>query len=88
MSFRFAVHNHRLILDDGGAPGGGSFEPIEHVQSAPAALWTINHNLGRLVGVEVMNAAGDTVAADIARLTANQVRILFATPQIGRALII
>lgn len=75
-----AVGNSAMIA---ALAGGATFH--EHVQSAAATLWTINHNLGREPTVSVKTTGGAEVEADVVHISANQVRIQFSQPLAGRA---
>lgn len=53
----------------------------------PLTTWVVNHNLARLVGVEIMDLAGDEILANVSRITDNQVQITHATPMTGTVVI-
>jgi len=57
----------------------------EHVQSAPAAEWIVNHNLGAEPIVAVLTPGGVEMEASVVHVSVNQLRIYFASPQSGRA---
>lgn len=62
-----------------GAGGGTDFPQ-------PAALvWTINHNFGYRPSVELIDASGREVDAEIQHLSANTVRVTFLVPTAGIA---
>jgi hypothetical protein len=56
-----------------------------HQQFVPAALWTINHNLGIWPAVAIFDTGGHEVEADIAHQSSNQLLIRFAIPIAGLA---
>jgi len=67
-----------------GPPGGAAFV---YVQSTPASTWIINHNLGALVHVTLLNPFGVIVEGDVTEPSINTVTIAFNTPQAGTAVI-
>ena len=67
-----------------GPPGGAQFI---FTQVTPSGSWVINHNLGSLVHVTVLNTAGTIVDADVVETSINTVTISFNTPQAGTAVI-
>lgn len=71
-----------LIVINSGAGGG-----YVHHQSSPSAVWTVNHNLGRRVGVEVTTLGGVAVNAAVQQTSLNQVVVQFATATAGYAII-
>jgi len=74
-------------FDRGGiGPGPGPFEPYEHLQPSAAATWTVNHNLGHLPVVAVLNAAGAQVLAAVEHVSSNQARVELDSPMAGRAI--
>lgn len=61
----------------------------EHVQAAPLATWTVNHNFGRApASVRVLSIGGVEMIADVVETSVNQVVISFAAPISGRAVLI
>lgn len=54
-----------------------------HTQSAPAAVWTIDHNLGYWPDVAIFNASGSVVGATITNPTVNRTTISFTTGAIA-----
>lgn len=56
-----------------------------YTQSAPSALWIINHNLGYRPSVELRTPGGAVFAADILHISANQVQVLLVTVMAGTA---
>lgn len=72
-----------------GPPGpAGAGAPLVHVQAAPLASWTINHNRGwRPASVTVLSPGGVEVDAEIVHVSVNQTVINFALPYAGSALI-
>jgi hypothetical protein len=70
-------------------PTGGTYT---HVQTSPATVWTVNHNLGeRYLNVEVIDSSNQNVSPltypTIDFLNSNTLTITFATPQTGYAAI-
>jgi hypothetical protein len=67
-----------------GAPGAGG-STYTHIQSTDAAVWTVNHNLGREpAGVEVLTPGGVRVWGGVLHTSVNQLVVTFASPQQGR----
>lgn len=64
-----------------GIPGGSYYQ---HIQSAPASTWIIDHNLGIYIGVTVF-INGVIQYADSEQGTPNQTTITFPSPVAGRA---
>ncbi len=84
-----------LVTDDeeifqvGGVwPPGTSGASYLHNQAAPDTVWTVNHNLGFRPNVEIRNAGGQVILADVAHITDNQLKITFAAPTAGTARVI
>ena len=64
----------------------GSSDDLEFRQDIPAAIWTVLHNQGRRPVVQVV-VGGVEVSADVSWPDLNTVRIEFASPQSGLALL-
>lgn len=56
-----------------------------HNQPVAAAIWTINHNLGHVPGVEVFDSGSQEVDAEVSHPNLNQTLILFSIPLAGFA---
>lgn len=86
---RGAVSSGGTTIPGGNTGGGGGTSGVafEFVQATPALSWTINHNLGRKVEVEVFDTGGRKIIADVQNVNANQTIVTFLTPQAGYALI-
>ena len=69
-----------------GPPGPGA-TTYDHIQSVSSAEWIVNHNLGRLVSVTVLNPGGVEVEAEVAQVSENQARVYFNLPQTGKVLV-
>lgn len=69
--------------DPGATPVGGSDAHLAFGQSVPAALWTVNHNLGKRPAVQVFDSAGTQVEGDVAHLNVNTLTVTFAFPFSG-----
>lgn len=52
-------------------------------QTVPAALWTVNHNLGARPNVEVLSVGGVRMLAEVIHTNINQVLVYFDQPQSG-----
>lgn len=74
-------------------PGGAAGNPrisknvMRHIEASPEPVWTINHNLGRGVTVDVFTAGGAAVMADVLLVSDNQAQVLFDQPMAGYAII-
>lgn len=69
-----------------GAPaiisGGVSYR---HIQSVPAATWTIAHLLGKYPSVTIVDTAGSQVIGDVRFLSQSTVQVSFSTAFSGEA---
>lgn len=66
-------------------PPGASGAGYTHTQLSPALTWTINHNLGYRPSVDVFNAGGLSVIAEIAHLSTSSCEVRFSNSQAGFA---
>ena len=78
----------RVVEVPTGVPGAAGLDGVQavysHNQASALAIWTVLHNLGRYPAVTVKVGA-DLVMADVVYISLNEVRITFATPQVGTA---
>ena len=74
-----------VVVPQPGPPGPpGSGTGVIYTQGSPAATWTVNTSLGRKpYSVNVFDAAGNEIIADVALPSASQIVVTFATPQTG-----
>ena len=56
-----------------------------HNQIASAAVWDIQHNLGKFPSVSVIDSAGNVVVGDVMYLDENQLKITFSAAFAGKA---
>ena len=56
-----------------------------HTQGVPASTWVIEHNLGKVPAITVIDSAGDEVRGSIRHDSANQATLTFAVPFSGVA---
>lgn len=63
-------------------PGGASYV---HTQGSAAATWTINHNLGFRPSVELFDAGGAEIEAEVIHASVNQTLVYLSTPTAGSA---
>ena len=56
-----------------------------YTQTTPAAVWTINHNLGLWPTVSILDPGGNEIEADVTHPSVNQLVIRFAIPIAGLA---
>ena len=69
--------------------GGGQAARYIHTQSAPSASWTVNHNLAvQPAAVTVLSPGGMEILAEIVHVSVNQLLVLFASPQTGKAVVV
>lgn len=67
-----------------GDPGlAGVSLPFDQI--VPAAVWTINHGLGRYPSVTVIDSAGDPIVGDARYPSNNVIVITFTSPLAGTA---
>lgn len=66
---------------------GGATDEYVHHQTVAAPVWTINHNLGRHVAVELTDLGGTEVDADVTNPTLNQTVVTYLVPRTGYAII-
>lgn len=65
-----------------GAPGGAYFLLT---QSAASATWLVQHNLGHIPHITIIDASGEVVITDIHHTDVNQAVLTFASPTTGKA---
>lgn len=63
-------------------PSGGGYE---HTQAMAAAVWAVNHNLGRRPNVAVLSLGGAEMLAEVLHPSTNQARVYFDAPAAGFA---
>ncbi|HXG83178.1 MAG TPA: hypothetical protein VNI84_04035 [Pyrinomonadaceae bacterium] len=67
-----------------GPPGPfGTAASFTHTQSAAAAEWTVNHNLGAYPLAEIRSVGGIVVEAEILHVSVNQFKVFFDTAYSG-----
>jgi hypothetical protein len=54
-------------------------------QTVPAAVWTINHNLGTFPSVTLTDPSGNVIMAQVQYVNSNQVVVTFSQPVAGVA---
>jgi hypothetical protein len=57
----------------------------EYQQMAPAAIWTIVHNLNKYPNVSVVDSAGNWVIGDVAYVSGNILTVRFSAAFAGTA---
>jgi len=68
-----------------GNSGSGTTSFV-HIQSVATTLWTINHNLGRILPVEVIDDSGREVEGLVTHLSGDLTTVEFVIPVAGRAI--
>lgn len=58
---------------------------LRYIQGAPAAVWTIDHTLGRYPAVMVTDSAGTVVEGEITYDSLTRVTLTFSAPFAGEA---
>lgn len=56
-------------------------------QSVPAEIWNINHDMGRIPTIEVIDNDGNVLTPDNIKLDLNTATVTFLSAQTGRAMI-
>lgn len=56
-------------------------------QSVPATVWNIEHNMGRIPNIEVLDNDGNVLNPDNIKLDLNTATITFAAATVGKAVI-
>jgi hypothetical protein len=87
-SLKVEAHRKPAVLRVGvqgppGPPGPAGSGGTQFIQSAPAAVWTVNHNLGHYVNAKVYSSGGVEMWAEIIQSNTNQLLIYFDDPQTG-----
>lgn len=66
----------------------GGIVAIYHYQNSPQSVWTVNHNLGRLPAVTVIDSTNEVVFADIAHVSLSQFTVTFQAPLAGTVMMV
>lgn len=66
-------------------PPGASGAGFVFSQPTPATEWVINHNLGFRPAVEIIDAGGNEVDAEVLHISVNQARVYFNAAIAGEA---
>lgn len=70
-------------------PRAAGAEPYEHVQAAPATVWTIPHGLGRApAALSVYDSGGSEVWGDVDVVDEDTAVVTFTTAFGGKALVL
>lgn len=67
-----------------GVPGPVG-DTYTHVQSEPASIWTVQHNLNLYPNITVVDSADTVVEGDVTYLDSNTIRVEFVGAFSGRA---
>ncbi|MGZ8181454.1 MAG: hypothetical protein ACXWT1_05815 [Methylobacter sp.] len=65
---------------------GTSSGQYQHTQSTPAAIWTVNHNLGYRPTVQITTLGGRLIWGETLHTSINQVVIYLDIPSAGLAI--
>lgn len=83
-----AAGNSMVLGADGKlyVPTGGVTDRSQvHTQATAAAIWNVDHGMGKFPAVEIFDSAGDEVEGDIRHIDSNSLRIVFSAPFSGVA---
>lgn len=86
-----AIEGHRTDETDVHGFVDTSLVPLEyeHLQTVPATMWVVQHNLGRYpAGIGVYDTSNDMCEGDIDYIDSDSIVINFSAPFSGRAKII
>lgn len=67
-------------ITDWRSAGSGNYV---HTQSIPATTWVVTHNLGKRASIQVIDATGVDITAEITWDNDNQVTVRTNTPETG-----
>lgn len=56
----------------------GNDKHYQHTQAVPAAVWTVNHNLGKIPSITIMDSSGNVVEGDVQNVNVNQAILQFS----------
>lgn len=68
-----------------GPPGPSGDVTYTHIQTAPASIWVITHNLGKYPTVSVVDSGESVVVPDVHYDSTNQVSVSFGSVTSGKA---
>jgi hypothetical protein len=68
-----------------GPAGSGNDLNFVYTQLSPSASWSVTHNLGNFVSVEVVDSGGSTIIPDVHYVDTNHVNLLFGSATSGKA---
>lgn len=68
-----------------GPPGPAGSGNYEHIQGPAAAVWEIEHNLGKHPSITVVDSSGTPVYGDEEYVDINNVRVTFSGGFAGKA---
>lgn len=74
---------------DKGDPGpqGPPGQTVAYPIPTPSAVWIVQHNLGHLPHVTVLNSAGELVLTEVSHTDTNQLSVTFSEPVSGTVLL-
>ncbi len=77
----------RIVVRAQGPTGasGGSASAYLHDQATPASTWNVTHGLGYRPAVELLDAGGSEIDAQVVHLNVNQLQVFLSTPIAGQA---
>lgn len=82
---QLTITRQDIVLEVHHLGGGGGSAGFDFTQASPAAVWTINHNLGFRPAVELASAGGLLIFGQVQHTSVNQVVVTFNTAQAGTA---
>ena len=77
----------RVVVRAQGPTGasGGSASAYVHTQTVASAAWDVSHGLGYRPSVELLDAGGSEIDAQVVHLSVNQLQVFLSTPSAGEA---
>jgi len=68
-------------------PAGAGDKTYVHTQGTPSSTWTVTHNLGKYVSVEVVDTGDSVVIPSVHYDSVNAVTLSFGSPTSGKAFV-
>ncbi len=77
----------RVVVRAQGPTGasGGSASAYLHDQTVAASTWNVTHGLGYRPAVELLDAGGSEIDAQVVHLNTNQLQVFLTVPIAGQA---
>lgn len=75
----------RIVVPVAGLQGRPGSPGFDHSQTAPATVWTINHNLGFRPSVQTFSVGGVEMLGSVQHISLNTLTLTFAAAVAGTA---